>query len=502
MTARLVLQGVAKHFGATRALDGVELVAHAGEVHAIVGENGAGKSTLMKIIAGVHRCDRGTFKLDGVEVLVDSPQQAREAGIAIVHQEADLCDDLSLAENVFLAAEPRRLGGFFVDRGRMHQRYRNVMTELCSHERLEHLPAERSAAGLSAGDRQLLAIARALAASDGSPKVLILDEPTSSLTNEDRARLFEVIARLAARNICILYISHFLEQVQQIADRYTVLRDGKSISTGAIKETDLDCIIADMVGRPVQDIEARTPRHGGQELLRVTELAGQRLPVQATLSLRAGEVLGIAGLMGSGRSELLRSIFGLNVVRKGQVRVGNQSGHRSPKRRLLQGVGMLSEDRKGEGLAAEMSLADNITLSQLRGLGPAGFISPRRQHAAALEWIDRLQIRCQGPEQAVAALSGGNQQKVALARLLHHDVDVLLLDEPTRGIDVASRHEVYRQIDALAQAGKGILVVSSYLPELFAICDRIAVMRRGQLSPARATNAWSEEELMREAAVA
>jgi len=283
-----------------------------------------------------------------------------------------------------------------------------------------------------------------------------------------------------------------------------VLRDGRSVGEGRTAEMSIDRIVALMVGREVKDLYPRSARTPGETVLEVSDLAGRDKPAAASLKLCRGEVLGLAGLMGAGRTELLRCIFGLNAVRRGTIRIGVHLGPASPVRRWEQGVGLLSEDRKQEGLALSLSVADNVTLSRLRGLGPAGLISPRRQAAATRQWVDRLDIRCRGPEQRVAALSGGNQQKVALARLLQHDVDVLLLDEPTRGIDVAAKAAIYRIIDELAATGgggppKAVLIVSSYLPELMGICDRIAVMCRGRLGPAHPVGTVNEHALMREA---
>jgi len=315
--------------------------------------------------------------------------------------------------------------------------------------------------------------------------VLILDEPTSSLTAHDVERLFEAVSQLRDEGICVLYVSHFLEEVERIADRFTVLRDGRAVGSGAIADVAMSEVVRLMVGQDVEEMFPRSPRKPGEVVLELEDLAGVVKPQSCSLSLRRGEVVGIAGLVGSGRTELLRALFGLDPVRGGKIRVGAYVGPASPARRLAQGLGLLSEDRKGEGLAASMSVADNLTLSKLRGLGPLGAVLPARQREVAAQWIERLAIRCRDSDQPVADLSGGNQQKVALARLLYHDVDLLLLDEPTRGVDVASRAEVYRVIDQLAAKGRALLVVSSYLPELFGICDRIAVMRRGRLGAAR-----------------
>jgi ribose transport system ATP-binding protein len=492
--ARLNVSGIEKRFGPTQALSGVALVLQPGEVHAVIGENGAGKSTLMKVLAGAVSPDAGTMQLDGQRYAPRGPLEARARGLAIVYQEPLLCPDLTIAENVLLGVEPTVFG--LVRRSEARQRCERALALVRTADQA-HLRAETLVRELAPSERQLVAIARALSQSDC--KVLILDEPTSSLTREDTERLFAVIRRLAEQGLSVLYISHFLEEVERIADGYTVLRDGRSVTSGRTAETTRSELVSAMAGRRVEELFPRSERQPGEVVLSVRELGGQRLPVSASLELRRGEVLGIAGLVGSGRTELLRAVFGLDRVRRGEIKVAAHAGPASPAARLAQGVGMLSEDRKHEGLAERLSIAENMTLSKLEGLGPRRLVLPARRRLVAARLIERLGIRCRDADQPVADLSGGNQQKVALARLLHHDVDVLLLDEPTRGIDVGSRAAVYRIIDELASQGKAVLVVSSYLPELLGMADRIAVMSRGRLRPARAAAELDEHELLLEA---
>jgi ribose transport system ATP-binding protein len=423
------------------------------------------------------------------------PSDARRAGVAMVYQEPLLCPDLTVAENVLLGVEPSRWG--WLDRRSLRARTRRALAEVAGEEHPQRLRPDELVRRLSPADRQLVAIARALCQSDC--RVLILDEPTSSLAADDVERLFEAVARLRERGLVILYISHFLEEVQRIADRYTVLRDGRSVATGTMAGTALSEIVRLMVGRTVDQLFVRSTREMGPAVLELVDLAGVLRPVDCSLTLHRGEVLGIAGLVGSGRTELLRVVFGLDPVRRGSVRVRAKVGPASPARRLAQGLGLLSEDRKDEGLALGLSVADNLTLSKLTGLGPAGLVLSARQRAVTERWIERLGIRCRDPEQPAADLSGGNQQKLALGRLLYHDVDVLLLDEPTRGVDVASKAEIYRLIDELACQGKAVLMVSSYLPELLGICDRIAVMRRGRLGRARPAAELDGHQVLMEA---
>jgi ribose transport system ATP-binding protein len=489
------MRGVCKRFGATVALDGVDFSVDAGEVHALVGENGAGKSTLMKVLSGAIQPDAGTMVLDGAPYRPRNPLEARHAGVAMIYQELSLAPHLTVEENIMLGMEPTRFG--FIDRREVRRRAIDALRQLDHPEIRPDVPVR----ALSVAAQQLVEIARALAI---GCRVLVLDEPTSSLSRQDVERLFSLIQRLRQQGHAVVYISHFIEEVRQVADRFTVLRDGRTVGSGRPDADSVGESVAMMIGRRLDQLYPRTKRQAGEAVLEVRNLAGLARPESASFTLRRGEVLGIAGLVGAGRTELLRALFGLDQVRRGDVRLGAYLGPASPARRWMQGMGYLSEDRSGEGLALSLTLADNLTLSRLRGFGPAGLVLPSHQQQAAKRWIDRLNIRCLGPHQRVVELSGGNQQKVALARLLHHDVDVLLLDEPTRGIDVASKAEIYRLIDELASGGergrpKAVLMVSSYLPELLGVCDRVAVMHRGTLGPARPVGELDEHRLMLEA---
>ncbi len=494
---RLEMRGICKRFGATVALQDVSIRVDGGEVLALVGENGAGKSTLMKVLSGAVKPDAGQMKLNGVPYLPGNPLEARRAGVAMIYQELSLAPHLSVEENIVLGMEPATLG--IVDWKQVRRRAIEALREFDNPE----LTPDAQVRRLSVGSQQLVEIARALAI---GCRVLVLDEPTSSLTRQDVERLFEIIGRLKKQGKAVVYISHFIEEVKRVADRVTVLRDGKVAGSSDVDAISIDEIVALMVGRQVDELYPRSARQPGEVVLEIEDLAGPAKPESASLQLRRGEVLGIAGLVGAGRTELLRSLFGLNPVRKGKIRLGVYTGPASPVRRWMQGAGILSEDRKQEGLALSLSVADNVTLSKLRGFGPFGLVLPSRQDEATGGWIERLGIRCLGPRDRVSSLSGGNQQRVALARLLQHDVDVLLLDEPTRGIDVAAKAMVYRLIDDLAtgcpaerRLPKAILMVSSYLPELMGVCDRVAVMCRGRLGPTHRVEEVDEHKLMLEA---
>jgi ribose transport system ATP-binding protein len=488
-SALLRIAGVRKNFGATIALAGVDLEARAGEVLALVGENGAGKSTLMKILAGVHSPDAGHLHLDGKPFAPRGPLEARAAGVAMIYQELSLAPHLSVAENIFLGIEPRR--GPFVRSRALRDQARAALAEVGC----EHLLPDALVSELSNAEQQFVEISRAVAL---RCRVLVFDEPTSSLSQQDAQKLFALIHRLRAQGRAVIYISHFLEEVQALSDRYTVLCDGRSVGHGRTAEVTADQLVRLMIGRQVDELYTRSARARGEPLLDVDSLAGAAKPKNASLTVHRGEVVGVAGLIGAGRTEFLRALFGLDPVRTGRVRIAAHPDRGDTTRhRWRQGVGLLSENRKTEGLALSLPIAENLTLTRL-----GAFVRQSALEAASARWIERLGVRCAGPAQAVGELSGGNQQKIAFARLLHHDADLLLLDEPTRGIDVGAKQLIYQQIDALARAGKAVVVVSSYLPELLGICDRIAVMNRGVLSPARPVGEWDEHRIMSAATAA
>jgi ribose transport system ATP-binding protein len=503
------MRDIRKRFGPTIALDGVSLKVMPGQVHALVGQNGAGKSTLMKTLSGAHPPDSGEMFLDGEPYAPRNPRESRQRGVAMIYQELSLAPHLSVMENVLLGMEPATFG--FFHWSEMRRRAHDALAML-GHGSLD---VRRQTAGLSPATQQIIEIARAIAI---GCRVLVLDEPTSSLTQSDVRAMFDMIRRLKAQGHAIVYISHFLEEVREIADRFTVLRDGKTVGSGNAPTTPAQTMVEMMVGRSVDHLYPRSPRTPSDIVLETTDLSGITKPAGANLQLRRGEVLGIAGLIGAGRTEFLRALFGLDPIKYGQVRIAGHAGgelflsHTTPRRMWDAGLGMLSEDRKTEGLAQGMTIADNLTLSDLSPLGKFGMIFPHMQRAAAQMWGRALELKCRDVQQPVSDLSGGNQQKVALARLLHHEADILLLDEPTRGIDVGSKAAIYRLIDQLASGGGGggggegngetrqrpraVLMISSYFPELLGTCDRIAVMSRGILGPARPVQEWTEHALV------
>jgi ribose transport system ATP-binding protein len=483
----LKMENVSKRFGATQALRSVNLEARAGEVLALIGENGAGKSTLMKVLSGAHLPDAGCMTLLDRPYAPRGPQQARLAGVAMIYQELNLAPHLSVEDNILLGQERHRWTLLNRRRGR------SVAREALARLGHGQLDPQTPVWQLSVGLQQVVEIARALAS---QAKVIVFDEPTSSLARHDVEQLFSTIRSLRSAGLAIIYISHFLEEIRQICDRLVVLRDGASVGGGEVAATTDAQIVSLMVGRNVADLFPQVPHQPGQPILSLAGLSGRRLPRDVSFELRQGEILGIAGLVGAGRTELLRTIFTLDPIRSGTVRIGAFTPAATPRARIQAGLGMVSEDRKREGLAQDRSIADNLTYSRLSPYSRFGWLNLRRRDRVARDWIARMAIKARGPDQAVSELSGGTQQKVALARLLHQDAQVLLLDEPTRGIDVGTKAEIYRLIGTAAASGKAVIFVSSYLPELMATCDSIGVMSRGRLREIRPVSEWTEEAVL------
>jgi ribose transport system ATP-binding protein len=489
----LRMTGVSKSFGATRALDAVSFELGRAEVHALIGENGAGKSTMMKVLSGAIAPDAGRMEIDGRTYAPGGPGDGLRSGVSMIYQELNLAPHLTVEENIMLGREVHTAG--WLDRRAMAARVREVLA-LVHHPEIS---PDVAVGRLSVGAKQIVEIARALI---NRSRILVMDEPTSSLSQEDSLRLFELIRGLKDQGVSVIYISHFLEEIQRVADTYTVLRDGRSVGSGRMEGATLEDIIQLMVGQKFTQLFPRVAHAVGDTLLAVDRLKGTRMAAPVSLTLSRGEILGVAGLIGSGRTEMLRALFGLDAVEGGAAVIsGAQLAGLRPWTRIRHGLGLLSEDRQGEGLAVALSVADNMTLSRFAPYRRYGLLSPSRQRRAVADWIEKLKIKAEGPGQKVGDLSGGNQQKVALARLLHQQASVLLLDEPTRGIDVVSKSQIYEWIGGLAREGKAVLFVSSYLPELLGICDRIAVFHRGVLVEARPTSDWDAAGLMAAATV-
>ncbi|MBI5175078.1 MAG: sugar ABC transporter ATP-binding protein [Candidatus Melainabacteria bacterium] len=481
----LDVRNVSVLYGNVQALRGVGLSLCAGELRAVIGENGAGKSSLMNVLAGLVKPAQGEMRLAGLSYSPADPGEARRQGISMIHQELSVAPHLTVAENIMLGIEP--VSGFWLKRAAMRESARSALAALGSD-----IDVDALCSSLSVSQMQILEIARATV---GGSKVLILDEPTSSLTKEDTARLFHLLRRLKEEGYAILYISHFLEEVQQIADTYTVLRDGRVVGSGSMAEVELKDLVSMMLGRDLGDLYPSHRHSIGPKVLEVEALSSGKRLSSASFSLHKGEVLGIFGLVGSGRTELLRSIFALDAA-KGSVAIkGKPAGSSVSVQALWRGgTGMVSEDRKEEGLSVSMSIAHNLALVETPLL-----FSPGKLEGQAQVWLKAMSVVASGPEQPVWQLSGGNQQKVAMARLLAHKVDIFLLDEPTRGVDIGSKRQIYDLIHEAAGAGAAVLIVSSYLPELLGLCDRLAVMNRGVLLPFRPVSEVSEFSVMSEA---
>ncbi|MBI1353520.1 MAG: ATP-binding cassette domain-containing protein [Acidobacteria bacterium] len=465
MAALLELEGIEKRFGGVHALRGADLRAHAGQVHALLGENGAGKSTLMKIIAGMQRRDGGSMRWQGGTVDFARPKEAHEAGVAMVHQESLLAHHLTVAENLFLGRE--NLRGPLLDDGGMREAAQRLIE---AHK--FPLQADWRVERLSPAERQLVEILRAL---QGQSKLVIFDEPTSSLSDAEAEEVFRIVRQMRERGAAILYITHRLVELAEIADQVTILRDGETVHAGPFAELTTDEIVHHMVGREVEHIYAREPLPPGPELLQV-DLPGARF------SVRAGEIVGLAGLMGAGRTELCQTLFGVTPAAEGSIEVeGTNVLPRSPREAVEAGIALITEDRQRTGLALDLPLATNMTLARLDGVVRSGLLRFQDERAVANSFIEKLRIRAAGPEQRAGKLSGGNQQKVVIAKWLYREPTVVLFDEPTRGIDVNAKREVFGLMDQMAREGKAILMVSSELPELLQVADRILVMREGRI---------------------
>jgi len=464
----LVMQGVCKSFGATQALSEVSFSVSPGEVVAL------------------NLPDDGSMQLAGRPYRPMGPNDARRQGIAMIYQELNLAKDLSVEDNLMLGREKHRWG--WVSRKEQRKKVVEIL-ELIGHP---DLSPTRLVGQLSIGAQQLVEIARALLS---DAKVMIFDEPTSSLPKKDVDRLFAIIDRLRQQGIAIVYISHFLEEIRRIASRFVVLRDGQVVGGGPMESTSDPEIVTMMAGRSVENQFPKVPHSIGVPVLRTQRLTG-RVPSDVSLELRKGEIFGLFGLVGAGRTETLRQIFGLDKTLFGTVELADERLRSTPRHCLRAGLGLVSEDRKTEGLAQNLSIADNLTLSDLSPVSRFGVLHLSKRTRVVREWMQRMSVKARSSEQSIGELSGGNQQKVAIARVLHQNAEVLLLDEPTRGIDVRTKADIYQWIGELAATGKSILFVSSYLPELVAVCDTIGVMAKGRLREVRAADAWTEQDIL------
>ena len=487
----LQLKSVQKHFGGVVALRAGNLDVSAGEVHLLMGENGAGKSTLMKIVAGMLERDSGEMLWQGRSVKFRSPAEAASQGIAMVHQESMLAPHLSVAENIFLGREPRLPLGW-VNRRAMMQRAQSIIEE-------HHFPLQAAwrVDKLSPAGKQMVEICRAI--QQGS-SLLIFDEPTSSLSDAETQEVFRIVSTLRARNVGVIYITHRLEELRMIGDRVTVLRDGETVHSGPLADLSINDIIRHMVGREFTSIYTRAALPPGEELLRVQHLTREPLLKDISFSLRAGEIVGLAGLIGAGRTELCRALFGLDAIHHGVVTVsGRDVRIRSPRDAVRAGLALIPEDRQRAGLATALPISYNFTMASLNHVSRLGFLNHTAERRITADYTARLRIRASSGRQLAGRLSGGNQQKVAIAKWLVGRARIFLFDEPTRGIDIGAKAEVFEMMDELARGGAAILMVSSEMSELLQVADRILVMRQGRLS-GEFTGHCTQEQIMRCAA--
>ncbi|CAN5539076.1 sugar ABC transporter ATP-binding protein [soil metagenome] len=490
-TPPLELVQARKSFGAVKALVNGSVSLRAGESHALLGENGAGKSTLVKILAGVYQPDGGELLIDGSPVVLSGPAASREAGISIIYQEPTLFPDLTVAENIFMGRQPVGRGRV-IDRAAMNDAARAVFARLG----VELDPA-RPARGLSVADQQLVEIAKALSL---NARVLVMDEPTAALTNVEVKRLFDVMDTLRSQGAAVLFISHRLEEVFASCQRVTIMRDGAFVRTALIEELTIDDIIRSMVGRDLDSLFPKTETVPGEVVLEVDNLCSENVFYDISFSVRRGEVVALAGLVGAGRSEVARAIFGIDTRTSGSVRMnGADLPAHSPQAAMAAGIPLVPEDRRQQGLVMDLGIDQNVALASMRRLSHLGLIRRVSERKLAATWAERLQLKFGRMKNPVSTLSGGNQQKVVLGKWLARGPSLLIIDEPTRGIDVGTKAEVHRILDGLVAEGMAILMISSELPEVLGMADRVLVLHEGRMTAQLSRAEADEDSVMRAA---
>ncbi len=487
----LELERATKSFGAVRAIVDGTITLYRGEAHALVGENGAGKSTLVKILAGVHAPDSGDLRVDGIDVHFRGPADARDAGIAVIYQEPTLFPDLTVAENIFMGRQPVRAGRR-IDRRAMNSAATEIFTRLGVV-----LDPDRQARGLSVADQQLVEIAKALSL---NAQVLVMDEPTAALTNVEVDRLFGVVSTLRSHGAAVLFISHRLEEVFEACQRVTIMRDGAFVRTDPIEMLTVGDVITAMVGRKLDTMFPKTPSHPGDVVLEVRGLSRTGIFSDISFQVRRGELVSLAGLVGAGRSEVARAIFGIDHATAGSVTVdGKPLRLGDPLAAMAAGIALVPEDRRQQGLVMGLGIDRNVGLASLRRLRRRGLIPRSAERLLAEDWARRLQLKFARLTDTVSTLSGGNQQKVVLGKWLARDPRILIVDEPTRGIDVGTKAEVHRMLDDLTSQGIAVLMISSELPEVLGMSDRILVLREGRLVAEIGGSDATETSVMRAA---
>ena len=470
----LELKKITKVFPGVKALNEVDFDLYPGEIHSLCGENGAGKSTLIKVMTGAHERTSGAYLLDGKEVFFKSTHEAIETGISCVYQELSIAPQLDIAQNLYIGNLPVK--GGFIDYPTLYKDSREILEELG----MESISPKTLCGYLSVGQQQMIEIGRALTR---NARAIIMDEPTSSLSEAETDTLFKIILKLKAKGISIVYISHKLDEVMYLSDRITVIRDGQNIITTAKEETTQEQLIAHMIGRPLENLYNKAPAEIGDTVLEVKHLSRSDIFKDISFSIRRGEIVGFFGLVGAGRSEIMRAIFGADRYNSGEITVdGKKLQAYSPSRAIHAGMGFCTEDRKKEGLMLRLSILLNMTLVEISKFAKMGFVSKRKQEEVAMKYVESMSIKTPSVYQLVGNLSGGNQQKVVLAKWLMIAPKVLIVDEPTRGIDVGSKAEIYGLLNNLAQQGVAIIVVSSEIEEIMGICDRVITICEGKLT--------------------
>ena len=468
------MRGINKSFGSNQVLKDAGFLLKDGEVHALMGENGAGKSTLMKILTGVYTKDSGTIFVDGQEVNYKNPQEAEKAGIVFIYQEINSLFDLTVEENLFMGKEITK--GFGIcDKKAMRAKAQEVMDRLGVR-----IPIDATMADLSVGQQQMVEICKALMV---DAKVLIMDEPTAALTESETKVLFEVMRSLTAKGVSIVYISHRMEEIFEMCERITILRDGQYVDTKYIKDITMDDVVQMMIGREIGERYPHRDVKIGDEVIRVEGLSSGKKFHNVNFSVKAGEVLGVAGLMGAGRTEIMQAIFGNLPVDGGNIYIeGKEVTIKKPRQAIANGIGFITEDRKTEGLLLEKSIAENIEIANLGKVSGSGVLNPKKQAELVKKGIEEFRIKCFGPDHECNNLSGGNQQKVVLAKWIYTDPKILILDEPTRGVDIGAKKEIYNVINDMAAKGVAVIMVSSELPEVLGMSDRIMVVHEGKVT--------------------
>lgn len=485
----LELRQIVKSFLGVTVLDKVDFAVRRGTVHALIGENGAGKSTLMKIVSGIYQPDSGEIYYDGIKREALTPSKAIDMGVSMIHQELSPVPEMSVAENIFLGREPMK-NRFLIDYDRMYKETRQLFESVG----VNYNPAQ-PIKELSVADMQMIEITKAIS---HNASLVIMDEPTSSLTSSETELLFQQIQKLKEKNISIIYISHKLEEVFAVADEITVLRDGKLVKTAPVSEYTMDNLVTMMVGRKIDDVFPKENVEIGNTVLEVKNLTSKGVFENISFDVHAGEILGLTGLVGAGRTEVARAIFGLDRIDSGEIYLnGNKLNIKSPRDAIRQGITMASEDRKNVGLVLCRPISENISLATLDRFIHRGLISIKKEKKAVHEQVEKLHIKVSDINDRVDSLSGGNQQKVVLAKWLMGDIKVIIFDEPTRGIDVGSKHEIYKLIGNMAKQGIAIIVISSEMPEVLGISDRIAVMSKGKITGIMDRKDCTQEEIMR-----